>query len=122
MSKVDDIQPAGPLSQAAVASFVFGVIQTSLTVAYYLIVMTISSGLSNAGFALPQSLPGRTETTESAILLTCLVNVWGFLGLMTGLIGLVSLKDGKSGGWLATWGTLMGFTCLLVGFWPLLWG
>lgn len=107
----------GPLSQAAVASFVLGVLQTTITGAYFVFLMFLVKTFQDVpGFSIQQPTSG-TLNPESFPLLV-LANIWGIVGLATGFIAVRSTREGKSGDALGLIGILLSVLCLGATFVP----
>jgi hypothetical protein len=107
-----DIETVGPLSQAAVASFVFGVIQATITMGYTFIMVA----LSRLASALPPSVTDSTSigSNPNALLVFLLLNVWGIFAVLTGIGAIIATHRGKSGDALGTIGLLLGIGCMIV--------
>jgi len=107
-----DIKTVGPLSQAAVASFVFGVIQATITMGYTFVMVA----LSRLASSLPSSVTDSASSgsTSNGFLVFMLLNVWGIFAVVTGVAAVIATHRGKSGDALGTIGLLLGIGCMIV--------
>lgn len=105
-----DTETVGPLSQAAVASFVFGVVQATITMGYTFIMVA----LSRLASALPTSVTDSASSgaNPNGFLVLLLLNVWGIFAVLTGIGAVIATNRGKSGDALGTIGLLLGLACM----------
>jgi hypothetical protein len=107
-----ELQPAESLSQLAVASFVFGVIQATITGILLFVATMVSSALSNYG--LDTIRPTVVSSSNTELLPLLLGNIWGLFGILTGVVGLFSVRAGKTGAGLAFIGLFFSTICLML--------
>lgn len=111
----------GPLSQSAVASFVFSSIQVAITSIMFVISYKLSEALS--GFSRPgNSNPAFNPDMSGGDLTTAItISAFGIIGFLAGFLAFGSImSQGKTGFALTMCSMLMSFTCIAITFYPIL--
>lgn len=114
-----------PMSQAAIAAFIFGTLQTVMTIMHIAVrsnLMDIAGNMSGRHLGSGSVILTIPATVDSNMLLmlTC-ANAIGIAGIMTGLVGTRATsrkKDKYDGLGLAMYGLFLSLICVFIGLTP----
>ena len=112
--------PVKQMSQAAVASFVYGTLQiivTTLAVVAVFALHSVSSTLSQYTQTLSglgTSIPSTSLLNNLGLVILISSNLFAVLGFLTGIVALVEIKKGMTGEGLATIGMVSSVGCAII--------